>query len=55
MISKDVNINKTRNCSACGRKMHHGYKGIALINQRGKVKAYACSDTCSNAVVANHG
>lgn len=47
MTSKDMTMDRSRICSCCGRKMHHGYKGVAIYNDRNKIKAYACSDTCS--------
>lgn len=47
-MTKDINITKTTACTACQKKMHHGYKAVAISNKKGKIKAYACSDNCAN-------
>lgn len=49
-MTRDVTIEKSKVCSGCGRKLHHGYKAIEISNKKGKVKAYACNDQCSRTV-----
>lgn len=47
MTFKDVVITKTTTCAGCDKKMHHGHKGIAAYNKKGKVKAYYHNDDCT--------
>lgn len=51
MTIKDVAMEKSRRCSACEKKMHHGQKAIEIRNDRNKIKAYACSDDCCRKVL----
>jgi len=47
MTAADVTMEKTRKCSVCNKRMHHGYRAVAISNDKGKIKAYVCSDSCS--------
>ena len=51
MTTTDVSMDKSRRCSTCNKKMHHGQKAIEIRNDKGKIKAYACSDDCCKKVL----
>jgi len=47
-MREDVVIKSSKFCSQCGKKMHHGQTAVSILNSRGKIKAYCCSDACSD-------
>jgi len=54
MTRKDVALTSSKPCSQCGKKMHHGYTATVAINHKGKIKAYCCSDNCTDLWTAQH-
>jgi hypothetical protein len=48
MTRKDVILSSSKKCSVCIKKMHHAQTVVAMLNAKGKIKAYCCNDDCAH-------
>lgn len=46
-LLEEIIMEKTRPCSDCRNKIHHGARATVIRNHKHKIKAYACSDKCA--------
>jgi hypothetical protein len=43
---KFVRVDSTKNCTGCNGKIPYATVAWAVLNEKGKIKEYHCSDEC---------